>query len=98
MQISIGFQDTSELRQIVKYYSSGSANVHQVVGLAKSIVDKWQREEQGKRTSYAVFDRKNEDDDDDDIDDEFDDRNQDANYKKFRQDLDKITRSRNELD
>ena len=88
LQISIGFQDASELRQIVKYYSSGQAKVPQVVGLAKSLVDKWQREDQGKRTSYAVYDRKNKDDDDDD--DEFDDGNQDANYKEFRKDLEQM--------
>ena len=56
-----------------------------MIGLAKTIVDKWQREEQGKRTTYPILDRKKDEDDDDDDHDY--DYVQDQNYKEFRKDL-----------
>lgn len=59
----------------------------QVQGLAKSIVDKWQRQEQGKRTSYRI------DDDKDDMDEDDGPKfmeNPDYQYKELKKNLDAI--------
>ena len=55
--------------------------------MAKSILDKWQREEQGVRTSYHTYD-KHDDDHDDDGENFLD--GHDQNYRELRKNLDAI--------
>ena len=72
---------------MVKFYSSGSAGVTQVQGLAKTIVDKWQRQEQGKRTSYRI------DDDHDDMDEDDGPKfieNHDYQYREHKKNIEAI--------
>lgn len=81
----VDLQRSKNLPKIIRAYANGKANMPQVQGLAKSIVDKWSRAVFGISTSY--YDAVRGGGDDDDLDNSTGDQNQ---YRRLRREIERM--------